>query len=266
MTAAEIRPDLAARLRPPGDTPVRCKVCGNPAPVLGVTDFNRSCEEARGVRLAPSGVEIAYRRCSVCGLVFTDAFDDWTHDDFRTHVYNAAYPEVDPDSREKRPAGNAAWFAKAFAHARDRLDILDYGGGDGRFCADMRRAGYACESWDALFDEGAPPDRRFNLVTSFETLEHLPDPTSGAAAIAGLTAPDGVVFMSTLVQPEPFEPVGMGWWYIGPRNGHVTLFSRPALAILWSRLGFKVASFNDNLHMAFRGAEPPAFVREAFAR
>jgi 2-polyprenyl-6-hydroxyphenyl methylase/3-demethylubiquinone-9 3-methyltransferase len=265
MNAAETRGDLAAKLRAPAAAAVACKVCGAASTPFGTTDFNRTCEEVRGLRLPASGTPIAYRRCVACGLVFTDAFDDWSHDDFRAHIYNDAYPQVDPDSVGARPVNNAARFARTFAVARAELEVLDYGGGEGRFAAEMRAAGFACETYDPIYPAaGGRPDHRFGLVTTFETLEHLPDPAAGVADIAALTADDGAVLMTTLVQPADFDRLGMAWWYIGPRNGHVTLFSRQALAILWARVGFKLASFDDNVHMAFRG-EPPAFVRAALA-
>ena len=44
----------------------------------------------------------------------------------------------------------------------------------------------------------------------------------------------------------------MGWWYIGPRNGHISIFSKRSLALVWSKLGYRLGSFNDDLHVAFR--------------
>jgi SAM-dependent methyltransferase len=99
-------------------------------------------------------------------------------------------------------------------------------------------------------------DRRFDLVTCFETLEHMPDPTRGAADIAALLKPDGLLLFSTLVQPADFDAQGMQWWYIGPRNGHVTLHSRASLTALWAGQGLQLASFNDNMHTAFRTLPP----------
>jgi hypothetical protein len=60
------------------------------------------------------------------------------------------------------------------------------------------------------------------------------------------------VLFSTLVQPPAFESTGMTWWYIGPRNGHVSLFSERALAVAWQRHGFSVSSFDPDLHLAQR--------------
>ena len=36
------------------------------------------------------------------------------------------------------------------------------------------------------------------------------------------------------------------------RNGHISLFSRSALAKAWGRHGCRTGSFDDNMHVAFR--------------
>jgi 2-polyprenyl-6-hydroxyphenyl methylase/3-demethylubiquinone-9 3-methyltransferase len=78
----------------------------------------------------------------------------------------------------------------------------------------------------------------------------------GAADISDLVADGGVVLFATLAQPANFDALGLGWWYIGPRNGHITLHSRESLARLWGRFGFRVGSFSDNTHLAVRGPLP----------
>ena len=42
------------------------------------------------------------------------------------------------------------------------------------------------------------------------------------------------------------------WWYVAPRNGHVTFFSAEALKAVWAEFGFEVISHTENLHMAAR--------------
>ena len=250
--------DAPFQLRPTDPAPASCKLCGGVARLFGAADFNRSCEEIRGKFLPPAGIPIPYRRCAACGLLYTEAFDDWSHADFETHIYDAAYSEVDPDYEEVRPTNMAAFVTRLFAEARHSLDILDYGGGNGVLAARLKAAGFpSVETYDPFHPaHRTRPDRRFDLVTCFETLEHMPDPTRGAADIAALLKPDGLMLFSTLVQPADFEAQGMQWWYIGPRNGHVTLHSRASLTALWAGQGLQLASFNDNLHAAFRTLPP----------
>jgi len=260
--AGVVSPSL--KLRPADRAPAACKVCGGPARLFGVVDFNRSCEEPRGKVLPLAGLPVYYRRCERCGLLYTDALDDWPHEAFEAHIYNAAYGEVDPDFETVRPQGNARTIANAFRDSAATLETLDYGGGNGVLAARLRDAGFGrAETYDPFHpDHRIRPHGRFNLVSCFETLEHMPDPKAGAADIASFLADDGILLFSTLVQPADFAAQGMRWWYIGPRNGHVTLHTRASLAALWTPLDLRVASVNDNVHVAFRTI--PAFARHLF--
>jgi hypothetical protein len=252
---------MIAALRPAAPEPRPCKICGGAAPLYGVSDFNRSCEEERGRFLPLAGVAIYYRRCAACGFLFTDAFDDWRDEQFKAHIYNDGYLAVDPDYAETRPAFSAHAIVQLFGTDKARLGVLDYGGGNGTVARLLRGDGFrAAETYDPFTPEFAQrPEGRFEIVSCFETLEHLAHPEAGFAALAACVAEPGLVLFSTVVQPADFDTQKMGWWYIGPRNGHISLFSRPALATAWQRHGFTFASFNDNLHVAYRAL--PDFAR-----
>ena len=109
-------------------------------------------------------------------------------------------------------------------------------------------------TYDPFVPEFAtPPAGKFDLITCFETLEHMPDPVAGIGAIAARLDEPALVLFLTLPQPADFDRHGMNWWYVGPRNGqHISLLSRSALAKAWGRHGFRTGSFDDNMHVAFR--------------
>ena len=244
------------RLRPGGLAPLPCKICGSPAPFCGAVDFNRSCEELRGEYLPRLDIPVHYQRCAECGFLFTASFDDWTESEFKRFIYNDDYIKVDPDYSENRPAANAAMLIEQVGEDRAKLRLLDYGGGNGFLARRLRGVGFAhVDIYDPFTPEYSKvPDTKFNLITSFETFEHVPDPLAVVDTIVSLLAPGGIVLFSTLVQPPEFGSVGMGWWYIAPRNGHVSLFSEQALARAWARHGFTVSSFSPVSHLAFRDA------------
>lgn len=251
-------------LKPASAAPAPCKVCRAPAPVYGTVDFNRCCRIPNGISLPPSGTPVHHRRCSACGFLFTGAFDDWSHDDFKAHIYNAGYLAVDPEYLDIRPRANAAMVVDLFGAQRAERRVLDFGGGNDVLCAELRAARFpVAVTYDPFVPEHAQrPQGTFDLVTCFETLEHMPDPVAGIGAIVATVAEPGLVLFSTLVQPQDFDAVGIDWWYVGPRNGHVSLFSRKSLVHAWGGYGYHVVSFNENLHIAFRTL--PEFAKQRF--
>ncbi len=253
-----LRPPARAS-RPAPAAPRPCKACDTPSPALGTVDFNKCCEDRRRVAAPLSGRRIAYHRCPACMLVFTGDFDVWDREDFRTHIYNDGYADVDPDYAIDRPAASALLIGTLFGEACRGLPVLDYGGGDGALAALLNsQHGMVAEVYDPFNPAcDVPPHRRFPLITCLEVLEHTPDPRATVLEIASLVQEAGLVVFSTLVQPADFLRQGLNWWYVAPRNGHVTIYSAQALRALWAELGFQLISHGDNLHFAYRTL--PAF-------
>lgn len=252
---------MITKLRQVSTAPLPCKICGGESALFGVVDFAKHCSEARVRRFPLTGAPVYYHRCQLCGFLCTDAFDDWSEANFKTEIYNDGYVEVDPDYREVRPIGNAKLVQDLFGARKAELRVLDYGGGDGLLSTTLRGSGFLeAQTFDPFVADFAErPQQKFDIVTCFETLEHMPDPMAGIGSIASSTKETGLVLFSTLLQPPDFETHGVNWWYVGPRNGHVSIFSRTALVRAWQHYGYQTASFNDNLHMAFRAL--PEFAR-----
>ena len=241
-------------LKPASAAPLPCKICGSASTLYGVVDFNKSCEEPNGLPLPLSGVPVYYRRCPNCEFVFTDAFDEWSDEQFKAHIYNEGYQAVDPEYQTVRPQANARTVKQLWGPYKERTRILDYGGGNDAFCALLRADGFpVAVTYDPMVPAHARrPEGKFDLVTCFETLEHLPDPIGGIALLLECAAEPGLVQISTYAQPADFGNQGVNWWYVAPRNGHVSIFSRKALALAIGRRGYKTVSLSDNLHFAFR--------------
>jgi hypothetical protein len=241
--------------RPGAPRRVPCKVCGEGCGLFGMVDFHKSCEEARGKRLPLSGFAVYYRRCERCGFVFTNEFDGWELEDFGRYIYNADYGLVDPDYAEARPAGNTRLVAESFAGSRETMRILDYGGGAGILAQRLRTEGFRAETYDPFSGFEELPPGRFDLITCFEVMEHALWPRETVKAMADLIEDRGAILFSTLVQPKDFAQVGLAWWYAAPRNGHISLYSRAALARVFGEVGMRVVSFSEVLHLAY-GAVP----------
>jgi len=239
----------------PGNAP--CKICGTASPLEGVVDFNKNAAEPQNVFLPLCGIPVYYHRCPNYGCVFTVAFDDWSVADFSRHIYDETYAEVDPDYREKRPVSNAGLVAK-LAERNKNLRVLDYGGGNGRLAHELQTRGISAVSWDPMVLSGvSPPSASFDLVTCFEVAEHTPTPVETFAHALNFLCQGGVMLFSTLTI-DNLPPRAVQHWYIAPRNGHVTIYTRRSLALLAARFERRVHHFNDVYHLCY--AEIPSWI------
>ena len=260
---------LEERLRalPPLDPSVArrqaraCKICGGPAMPFDVVDFNKCASETDVYPFGLSGVTVVYVRCDQCGFLFTTAFDDWTGANFADFVYNGDYVKVDGEYLGIR--------ARALADSmRGRLGgceavrILDYGSGLGIFAEAMAGYGFANV---ASYDPYSSPERPagpFDIVTCFEVIEHTTDPLAALRDMSSLLAEGGAIIFSQALQPEDIRRVRGGWWYLAPRNGHVSTFTEDTLAEIAHRLG-RILHVGEGLYALRAPNAPPAVARAA---
>lgn len=237
-----------------------CKCCGAESPLFGVVDFHKNCEEAKGKSLALSGIPIYYYRCPRCSFLFANAFDAFGADDFMRHIYNDGYASVDPDYAVARPRGSAALLGNLFRNEKPAA-ILDYGCGSGELVAVLKANGFPdVRGYDPFVEAfSVKPTERFDCVVSFETIEHSCDPKRTMADWNDLVSEGGLILFSTLLQPPDLEKHRLSWWYVGPRNGHVSLHTHASLAVLAAPYGLRLGSFNESLHVLYRRA--PGFAK-----
>ena len=227
-----------------------CKICGASSPLFGVVDFNKNCLEQLGVKLDISGIPIYYRRCPECSFVFTDAFDDWTSEDFQQHIYNADYEKIDPEYTGTRAFRNAESIDKLFAANKAAMRMIDYGGGNGQLAGLLIEKGYSAESYDPFSQHNSRPSVRANFITCFEVIEHTNRPLEMLDDLLSLLEPAGVIVFSTAIQPDNFDAIGLSWWYVAPRNGHISIHSANSLIRLFASRQLDLHVVADGLVLA----------------
>jgi len=241
-----------------------CRVCGKSAKPYDCCDFNKSCEEARGLFVPLSLRPVYYYRCTACGFVFAPEICSWSKEQFRDEIYNEEYIRFDPDFVEIRPAANAGMLSRSFHAFRERLKILDYGGGQGRMADLLSKVGFDASCYDPFYDE--KPDQLaadFDLITAFEVFEHTTAPRQLVEDVVGFLKPDGVFLFSTLVSDGNIkENSRLSWWYASPRNGHISIFTQKSLQLLGDQFGFQLLSFSPGVHAFFK--KLPVWAKEVF--
>jgi len=259
---SEIMFETLSRLAPPAalGTTHACRLCNHPAHPFTAVDFNKSCNN---LPLERTGVLVEYFRCQRCELIFTDFFDRWSSDDFSRHIYNDRYIVVDPEYRMIRAKRTAEEIAPSFAGG-EQCRILDYGSGAGSFEAEMRQRGFGNFASYDPFSQVERPQGQFDIVTCFDVIEHSPTPQQTLADIMSYVAPGGLALVGQTLQPADIDYQRGRWWYIAPRNGHVTFFSCETLHVYASANGLEFADFGNLF--ALTRAEPSDLTRKFIAR
>jgi len=207
---------------------------------------------------ASAGWSVDYFRCPSCGFLFSDFLDAWSPERLQREIYNDEYLRVDPEFAGERPERTAHLLDQLFAAHKTTIRILDYGGGTGALVRRLRDRGFVdVHSLDPFHGDAAPVVGRFDVIVCVEVFEHLAQPDAVLAAANDLMKDEAVLIFSTQVQPYDIMQCGTAWWYLAPRNGHVSLHTLGSLQLLARRHGLSFGSFNQNLHMAWRRL--PAF-------
>ncbi|MEN0079097.1 MAG: class I SAM-dependent methyltransferase [Pseudomonadota bacterium] len=206
-------------------------------------DANVSCGDYfEGRRLYPEArAPFDLAECETCGFARFRQFSDWDEAQFRDAIYNDSYHLCDAPFEIERPTKLAAWLS---GHIGARA-LLDFGGGEGKLAELLCAGGHSAASYDPYYGADAYPQKKFDIVTAFEVVEHVPDQEWLFAELRALAKPGGLIVFSTLLRPDSFLP---DWWYASPRNGHASFHSSESLRRLLARAGLHLVSLSRELH------------------
>ncbi len=157
---------------------------------------------------------------------------------------------------------------------RDESRFLDFGAGTGLFVRLMRDQGfdfryydpYATNAFARGFEAALDHTERYGLITAFEVMEHLTNPSAVFKHLLAFT--DSVLFSTELIpssRPKPGD-----WWYYALETGqHVSFFSHKTLEYLCSRNSvafhtcgpFHLATRRKIRPISFRMACRPRFIK-----
>lgn len=200
-------------------------------------------------------VPVTYALCASCGMVQAES-PTWLDE-----AYSDAIAKLDIGLLDRcQILANITSMVLRSERLRGG-SFLDWAGGYGTLTRLMRDRGFAFVHSDPfaanIFAEGHAPvvDARYDLVTAFEVLEHLPDPV---AALAPLAAQTDLLLTTTQVLPEP-TPGPREWDYYTLESGqHITFYTRASLEALADRLGFDGVVTSALVHLFHRGKVSPA--------
>lgn len=109
-----------------------------------------------------------------------------------------------------------------------------------------------CRFHERTLEQLAAAGERFDLVYCSEVIEHVPDPHSFAAALAAVTAPGGLLFITTPDAAHWRVPADLLSWSEVIPVQHLRLYDRANLERLLGEHGFRVAGQTPMLRANLR--------------
>jgi len=202
-------------------------------------------------------------RCRMCGQLVSQV--DEAH-------YRDSMQEFD-DARGTTPDARSAARRSTLAHRRlerirtlvgkprDEIHLLDVGCSSGTFLQAARAAGFRAQGVEpapraaaaaraaglevfvGTLEEARFPQHRFDAITLFEVIEHLPAPLALLRECHRILKPGGVMLIGTgNTASWTVRAMGARWDYfsIARHGGHVSFFSTVSMRILARRADFRV--------------------------
>lgn len=192
--------------------------------------------------------------CRDCGLVFANPAPD---PEAIAGFYAALEDEEYSQEGEGRGRNFAVILKRLGRFAPAGSSLLDVGAASGIFLDLARAAGYrvqGVEPSSALADDARrlfglnlfrggieqfPGKEEFQAITLLDVLEHVTDPNALLATLARLSAPGGVLVVTTPdIGSLAARLMGGRWWHY--RVAHVNFFDRRALERLLGAHGFDI--------------------------
>jgi 2-polyprenyl-6-hydroxyphenyl methylase/3-demethylubiquinone-9 3-methyltransferase len=145
--------------------------------------------------------------------------------------------------------------AEVFGTVKEKISILNFGGGEGQMVRNLKQANFTDISWYNPFsDKNDPlPNGPYDLISCIEVMEHTTDPKVIVQTVTNLVNENGAVFFFNPHSAKNILLDRLDWWYIRPRNGHVSIYTNKSLQHLWSVHGLDLYHPNEGIHIAIRG-------------
>jgi hypothetical protein len=192
---------------------MRCRICGG-------------ASEAFASTLLLSKHQVSYFRCRTCRFIQTEP-PHWLEE-----AYSEAISTLDVGVMWRNLHNASVTSAVISLLFPNGSRFLDYAAGYGTMVRLMRDRGFDFYWSDRyaknLYARGFEhiPGRKYDLLTAYEVLEHLPKPLEDIAQMLDLA--DNVL-ASTEIVPEP-APMPPNWWYYAVKGGqHISFYGADSL-------------------------------------
>jgi hypothetical protein len=174
---------------------------------------------------------VGYYECSICGSLQSEP-PYWLGES-----YSLSLASLDVGAANRVNQNLAAVFS--VSRILGVKSILDFGGGDGLLCRNLRDLNIEAYVYDkyatAIYAQQFERDlgRTFDLITAFEVAEHMAEPASEMGAL--FESRPRYIFLTTVL----YDGQGADWWYMAPESGqHIFFYSAASLDHIARKFGY----------------------------
>lgn len=208
--------------------------------------------------------EVRYDQCPRCGFVQTEK-PYWLNEAYMTPISGNS---IGLATRNRQMSEIVKTVLAFFFGTTGKY--LDYGGGYGLFTRMMRDAGFRFYHYDlycknrfaAGFEADLSSGETYELLTSFELFEHLPEPVVEIGEMLKLS--DSILFSTELLPPNNPRP-GEWWYYALDEGKHISFYTLESLEIIAERFGMNFYTNGSTIHLLTKRSVQPILF-ETFCR
>lgn len=197
--------------------------------------------------------DVSYFRCKKCLFIQTEE-PYWLEESYGLGAIGAL--DVGIMSRNLMLVNKTDFLINKLFSSLNDFHGVDYGGGHGIFVRMMRDLGfnfyrqdlYAENLYARYFDvKDLPLNTKYNILTAFEVLEHLPNPID---EIKKMFHYSDILLFSTELQPSNNVSELENWWYIVPEGGqHISFYNKATFQEIEKTLNVNYYTDFNSLHI-----------------
>lgn len=212
-----------------------CPVCSKAAPMF-----------------VKNGTGRIFFQCPACGYIFADPEEE--------RLGNEREREFFKDQWERSPTGgNPGCYPTLLSLAQSSgipsLKVLDFGCGDGGLLRFLRGNGIPAYGVDRVpvendmrpfvfRDLSGLPEMKFDIITSVEVFEHLPNPGATLEALLERLSPEGFLFLTTALTNRSMAHIKyFPFWIYQKDRTHIGFFAERTMKFLAHENGLELQVF-----------------------
>ncbi len=193
--------------------------------------------------------KIKYHYCDYCGFISKDENDFITRDE-ELKIYNNHNNSIEDP---RYVAFFKRFLDKAVLRFCNGKKGLDFGSGPSPVLSMIleRDYGFSMDNYDLYYSpETIYEGRTYDLITSTEVIEHIPNPLEYFSIFKRCMKKDSILSIMTLFHPENKREF-LNWYYMRDMS-HISFFTPQTMKVIAELVGMKIIYTDNTRYTTFK--------------